>query len=76
MPPKQARSNLRVCFDGAHRRSALSSGGVVVFAYGRDGCRKVLYRAGVFVGNLESAFLSEALSMEWALETVLANIVT
>ena len=72
---KQAHSNIRMSFDGAHRRSSDSSGGMAVFSYDEAGGRQLLYRAGIYFGKLESAFLSETLSLEWALDILLAIIV-
>ncbi len=38
------------------------------FAYYADGHRNLLYRSGRLLGNLESAFLAEALALEWGLD--------
>lgn len=66
--------NFRLCFDGARRKHGHSAGGVALFAYYPDGTRKLLHRGGVQFGCLESSFLAEALTLEWALETFLSLI--
>ena len=71
---KEKAANLRICFDGAHRRSGKSAAGVTIIAYHEDGQRDLLVRAGRLLGTLDSSFLAELLSMEWALEILWSDI--
>ena len=64
-----ALPHFRLCVDGARRGSGQASGGMAVLAYNDVGGSREQYRAGTLFANLDSAFASEVLSMEWALET-------
>ena len=64
---KCSQANFRLCFDGARRGNAEASGGLAVFAYYPSGRRVLLLRAGKPFGPLGSAFLAEALALEWCL---------
>ena len=68
-----AGSNLRLCVDGALRGGKHAAGGLAIFAYPANGGRELLCRAGKRFGNLDSAFLAEALSLEWALEVLITT---
>ena len=65
----EAFPHFRLCVDGARRGSGQASGGMAVLAYNDVGESREQYRAGTLFANLDSAFASEVLSMEWALET-------
>ena len=60
--------NFRICFDGAKRSSGNAAAGIAFLSYGPNGSRDLLLRAGKLLGQLDSAFLAEALSLEWALD--------
>jgi hypothetical protein len=60
-------ANYRLCFDGARRGSGKASAGIALLAYYEGGERELLMRAGKRLGDLQSAFLAEALAVEWAL---------
>ena len=62
-------ANFRVCVDGARRGSGDSAAGVAIVAYYRDGSHAVVHRGGKLLGSLPSAFMAEALALEWELET-------
>ena len=66
--------NYRICFDGACRGPGDAAAGAVAIAYYKDGRREVLFRAGILLGKLHSAFLSELLALEWALDLFLPVI--
>jgi hypothetical protein len=72
---RQSRSNIRICMDGARKRTGRSSGGMVLYAYHEDEDKQILYRAGIDFGILESAFLAEAMALDWALD-ILFSIVS
>ena len=64
--------NLRVCIDGGRRSDSLGALGFAIYSAGleTDGsikCR-VLLRGGRLRTAISSAFLAEALALEWALE--------
>ena len=65
---RHSKSNLRMCIDGARKSSGRSAGGMVVYGYQDSGDKVLLYRAGVDFGTLSSAFLAEAMALEWALD--------
>ncbi len=44
---------------------------MALFAYYPSGRRVLLFRAGVVFGQLQSAFLSEMLALEWCLKEFL-----
>ena len=69
-----AQTNYRLCFDGARRGSGSASAGMALIAYYSNGERELLCRAGKILGTLPSAFLAEALAMEWALELVFTTV--
>ena len=60
--------NYRACFDGARRGGGESAAGVAIFAYHINGRRALLYRGGKPLDNLGSAFVAEALALEWCFE--------
>lgn len=60
--------NFRVCVDGALRGDGAAGAGMAVFAYHIDGARSMLYMAGRPLGRLKSAFVAEAMAMEWCLD--------
>ena len=62
---------IRLCSDGAKRGNGDSAAGMAVVAYFRDGSSKVLRRSGKLLGNLSSAFVAEAVSLEWCLDVFL-----
>ena len=65
---------LRVCVDGARRGDAQSAGGMAVYAYQLPNQGRLLFRAGKYFGHLDSSFLAEAMSMEWALEVLITTL--
>ena len=67
---KAKDANIRASADGAKRGSGQSAAGVAIMAYHRDGRRVLLHRSGRLLGNLQSAFLAEALAMELCLKTL------
>ena len=64
---KEQGANIRLCIDGARHGSGVGAGGIAILAHQR-GERYLLDRAGRPVGILKSAFLAEALALEWGLE--------
>ena len=60
-------ANFRVCVDGALRGGAKASGGMTVIAYYPGGKKQLIQRSGTIFGELSSAFLAEALALEWCL---------
>ena len=67
----EAESNFRACGDGALRGNGMGSGGMAVFAYSPDSSKQMHLRQGVVFGSLNSAFLNEALALEWCLREFL-----
>ena len=67
---KAKDANIRASTDGAKRGSGQSAAGVAIMAYHRDGRRVLLHRSGHLLGNLQSAFLAEALAMELCFQTL------
>ena len=68
---KEARArkaNFRLSVDGARRGNSQSAAGIALIAYYPGGRRELVYRAGRCLGELSSAFLAEALAMEWGLQ--------
>ena len=65
---KASNASYRLSVDGALRGSRRASGGMALFAYYPSGRRVLILRAGVILGELRSAFLAEALSLEWCLK--------
>ena len=71
---KQAQANFQVCFDGARRGTGEASGGMAVIAHSGSH-RKLVFRAGRPFGIVRSAFLVEAMALEWALDVFMHLIV-
>ena len=68
-------ANIRVCVDGARRGSGDSAAGVAIVAYYSDGTHTVVHQAGKLLGILSSAFMAEALALEWGLQAF-AHLIT
>ena len=64
----KASYNWRLCIDGARRGSGDSSAGLALFAYSASGEEQLVHRAGKQLGQLDSAFVAEMLSLEWGLD--------
>ena len=65
---KSAQACLRVCSDGAMRGSGQSAVGFALLSYSQSGHRTILRRSGKLLGSLSSAFVAEALALEWCLD--------
>ena len=65
---KERKACIRLCSDGAKRGNGDSAAGMAVVAYFQDGSSKVLRRSGKSLGKLSSAFVAEAVSLEWCLD--------
>ena len=70
------KANIRLSFDGALRggRQGLAGAGIAVYSYSEGAGRETLYMGGKLLGTLQSSFLAEALSLEWALEVLFSTI--
>ena len=68
----QEKASLRVCIDGGRRSSSLGALGFAVYAMNShaDAATKyrVVLRGGKLLEQVASAFLAEALAIEWTLE--------
>ena len=68
-------ANLRLCVDGGRRNQHLASIGMALYAArcDHDGMfyYELLVRQGHLLSEVESAFVAEALGLEWALEYLL-----
>ena len=72
---KQTRARIEgahiwVCVDGARRGSGDSAAGVAIVAHYSGGTHSVVHQAGKLLGILSSAFVAEALALEWGLQAV------
>ena len=68
---RACKANLRLCVDGARRGNSSAAGGMALMAYYQGGRREVIFRSGKLLGELSSAFASEMLALDWALQTFL-----
>ena len=71
---KATGERFRICSDGGRRSGSLAAAGVAIYSVDVvDGCARCteLVRAGKQVQSIESAFLAEAVSLEWALDLFL-----
>ena len=66
---RRSKANIRATADGARRGDGQAAAGIAFFAYFPGGRRVIFHRAGKLLGKLSSAFLAEALAMEWCLES-------
>ena len=65
---------MRARADGALRGSKQSSGGMALYSYSTAGGKELLYRAGRLFHTVDSSFLAEALTLEWAIEILFTTI--
>eukprot|EP00973_Karenia_brevis_P080559 11176999-Karenia_brevis.AAC.1 len=69
---KASRANLRLCVDGAYRRNGTAAGGMALLAYTpEEGKELILVRAGKLLPTVKSAFVAEAMALEWGLELLM-----
>ena len=61
-------ARIRVCSDGALRRNGKAAAGMAMIAYFPDGSSVTLRRAGRILQGVSSAFVSEAMALEWSVQ--------
>ena len=67
--------HLRLCSDGARRGCGSAAAGLALLSYELDGRTTVLRRSGKLLQNLNSAFVAEAIALEWCLDVFLEFVV-
>ena len=65
------KANLRLCLDGARRGNGQAAAGITLLAYYPCGRRDLIYRSGRLLGTLSSAFASEMLALDVAIQALL-----
>ena len=72
------KSNIRLAVDGGVRRAGAAAIGIALFSArcDRNGnwTQRPMMRAGRQLGNVRSAFLAEAMALEWGLEKLLESL--
>ena len=61
-------ARIRVCSDGALRRNGKAAAGMAMIAYFPDGSSVTLRRAERILQGVSSAFVSEAMALEWSVQ--------